>query len=142
MAITGLNPYLNVPGNADKAIALYQRALGAKAEMVMRYGDVQGMEVPPEQRDYVMHATLDVAGSKLMISDARPDEAISSSTAVHVALHFTGDLSDVERKFAALAEGGEVTMPLTDTFWGARFGHVMDPFGHGWSFAHPLQGKA
>ena len=134
MAITGLNPYLNVPGNADRAIALYQRALGAKAEMVMRYGDVQGMEVPPEQRDYVMHATLDVAGSKLMISDARPDEAISSSTAVHVALHFTGDLADVERKFAALAEGGEVTMPLTDTFWGARFGTLTDAFGIRWMF--------
>ena len=134
MAITSLNPYLNFSGTADKAIALYERALGAKAEMVMRYGEVQDMDVPPEFRDHVMHATLDIAGSKLMISDAQPGEPISSSTAVHVALHFTGDLDDVARKFNALAEGGEVTMPLADTFWGARFGTLTDAFGIRWMF--------
>jgi PhnB protein len=134
MPITSLNPYLNFSGNADQAIALYERALGAKTEMVMRYGEAQGMEVPPEHRDRVMHATLDIAGSKIMISDAQPGEAVASSNAIHVALHFKGDLDDVARKFDALAEGGEVTMPLADTFWGARFGTLTDAFGIRWMF--------
>ncbi len=134
MAITGVNPYLNFDGTAEQAIALYERALGAKAEMVMRYGDAEGMPVPPEHRNRVMHATLDVGGSKVMISDAMPGEQVSSSTAVHVAVHFKGDLDDVARKFDALAEGGQVTMPLTDTFWGARFGTITDAFGIRWMF--------
>lgn len=134
MAITGLNPYLNFDGMAEKAIAHYERALGAKTEMVMRYGDAQGMEIPAEHRNRVMHATLDVAGNKIMLSDDQPGRPISSSNAVHVALHFKGDLDDVEQKFAALAEGGQVTMPLTDTFWGARFGTLTDAFGIRWMF--------
>lgn len=134
MAITGLNPYLNFDGTADKAIALYERALGAKTEMIMRFGDVQGADVAAEHRNRVMHATLNVAGNKIMISDGQPGHSVTSSTAVHVALHFSGDLDDVGRKFDALAQGGEVTMPLTDTFWGARFGTLTDAFGIRWMF--------
>ena len=134
MAITGVNPYLNFDGTAAQAIALYERALGAKTEMIMRYGEAEGMPVPPEHRNLVMHATLDIGGSKVMVSDAQPGAQVSSSTAVHVAVHFTGDLDDVGRKFDALAEGGEVTMPLTDTFWGARFGTITDAFGIRWMF--------
>ncbi len=134
MAITGLNPYLNFDGNAGKAIALYERALGATTEMIMRFGDAHGMEVPAEHRNRVMHATLNVAGHKIMVSDGQPGESVTSSTAVHVALHFDSDLDEVGRKFDALAEGGEVTMPLTDTFWGARFGTLTDAFGIRWMF--------
>ena len=139
MSITGLNPYLNFDGTADKAIALYEGAFGTKAESVMRYGDAPGAEIPPDLRDRVMHATLDIGGSKLMISDAHPGEVVSSSNAVHVAVHFSGDLDDVERKFKALAEGGQVTMPLTDTFWGARFGTLTDAFGIRWMFNAELK---
>jgi len=134
MAITGLNPYLNFDGTADKAIALYERALGAKTLMIMRFGDAHGMEVAAEDRNRVMHATLEIAGNKIMISDGPPGHAVSSSTAVHVALHFDSDLDEVGRKFDALAQGGDVTMPLTDTFWGARFGTLTDAFGIRWMF--------
>jgi PhnB protein len=134
MAITGLNPYLNFDGSADQAIALYERALGATTEMIMRFGDTQGMDVPAEHRNRVMHATLNVAGHRIMISDGPPGHSVTSSTAVHVALHFDSDLDEVNRRFDALAEGGEVTMPLTDTFWGARFGTLTDAFGIRWMF--------
>jgi PhnB protein len=134
MAITGLNPYLNFDGNADKAIALYERALGAKTEMIMRFGDAQGMDVAAEHRNRVMHATLNIAGHRIMISDGQPGRAVDSSTAVHVALHFDSDLDEAGRRFDALAQGGEVTMPLTDTFWGARFGTLTDAFGIRWMF--------
>lgn len=139
MAITGLNPYLNFDGTAEKAIALYERALGARTEMIMRFGDAQGMDVPAEHRNRVMHATLDIAGSKIMVSDGQAGHPIESSTAVHVAIHFSGDLDDVGRKFDALAEGGQVTMPLTDTFWGARFGTITDAYGIRWMFNADLK---
>ena len=134
MAMTGLNPYLNFEGTADKAIAHYERALGAKTEMVMRYGEVQGMETAPEDKNLVMHATLLLEGGKIMLSDGHPGAKVILGDSVHVALHFSGDLDDMARKFAALAEGGEVAQPLVDTFWGAKFGIVVDPFGIRWMF--------
>lgn len=134
MAITGLNPYLNFDGTADKAIALYERVLGAKTEMIMRFGEATGMEVAEEHRDRVMHATLNIAGNRLMLSDVPPGQSVASSTAVHVALHFRDDLDEVGGMFDALAQGGEVTVPLTDTFWGARFGALTDAFGIRWMF--------
>ena len=134
MAVTGLNPYLNFEGTADKAIAHYERALGAKVEGVMRFGDVQGMETPPEHKNLVMHATLVVEGNKLMLSDGHPGSRVIAGDSVYIAIHFSGDLDDMARKFAALAEGGEVAQPLVDTFWGARFGIVVDPFGVRWMF--------
>jgi PhnB protein len=132
--MTGLNPYLNFEGTAAKAIAHYERALGAKAEMIMRFGDVQGMDVPPEHKDLVMHATLVIEGHKIMVSDGHPGGKVVVGDSVHVALHYSGDLDDMARKFDALAEGGEVAQPLVDTFWGAKFGIVVDPFGIRWMF--------
>ena len=102
--------------------------------MVMRFGDVKEMPVAPEHKDRVMHATLAVGGGKLMISDSQPGSAVTAGDATQVALHFSGDLDDMGRKFTALAEGGQVVMPLTDTFWGARFGMVVDRFGIRWMF--------
>jgi PhnB protein len=134
MALTGLNPYLNFEGTAEQAIAHYERTLGAKPEMVMRYRDVQGMDVPPEHKDLVMHATLLVEGAKIMVSDGHPGGKVTTGDSVHVALHFSGDMDDMARKFAALAEGGQVTQPLVDTFWGAKFGTLVDPFGIRWMF--------
>lgn len=133
MPIKSLNPYLNFDGKAAEAIAHYERALGATSEMVMRFGEVKEMPVPPDLEDRVMHATLQVGGGTIMISDS-PGPAVTAGDATHVALHFSGDLDDMARKFTALAEGGEVTMPLTDTFWGARFGTLIDRFGIRWMF--------
>lgn len=134
MSLNSLNPYLNFDGTAADAIAHYERALGAKTEMVMRYGDVQEMPVAAGHKNRVMHATLQVGGGKIMISDAQPGRGVTRGDTTNIALHFSGDLQDMARKFDALAEGGEVTMPLTDTFWGARFGTLIDRFGIYWMF--------
>ena len=60
MAIRKLNPYLNFDGTAAKAIALYEKALGAKVETAQKFGDVPGMQVPAENKDRVMHAVLNI----------------------------------------------------------------------------------
>jgi PhnB protein len=134
MSIKSLNPYLNFDGRAAEAIAHYERALGAKTGMVMRFGEVQGMPVAPENRDRVMHATLTMGGGTIMVSDGPPGAPVAAGDTTQVALHFADDLADMDRKFTALAEGGQVTMPLTDTFWGARFGTLVDRFGIRWMF--------
>ncbi len=69
----------------------------------------------------------------VMVSDSMPDKPVPAGTNVSVCLDFD-DVPDMTKKFEALARGGKVTMPLQDTFWGARFGMLTDAFGIAWMF--------
>jgi PhnB protein len=133
MAIRHLNPYLNFNGSADQAIQLYQRALGAQVDNVMRFGDAAQMPVAPADKNRVMHAVLQIGGGTLMLSDTMPDQPTVMGSNVYVTLDFD-DVGDMTQKFDALAAGGKVTMPLNDTFWGAKFGMLTDAFGVNWMF--------
>lgn len=133
MAIKNLNPYINLNGTAEKAIALYASALGAKVGNVMRYTDLPNAEIGPEHKNRVMHVALEVGGGVIMLSDGMPGRPVPTESNVHITLNFD-DLADMGRKFEALAAGGKVTMALADTFWGARFGMLTDAFGVNWMF--------
>jgi PhnB protein len=133
MAIRQLNPYLNFDGTAAKAVALYEKALGAKTENIQRFGDVPGMPVAPENKDRVMHALLRLGAGTIMLSDGQPGVPVTAGNNAHVTLDFD-DAVDMGHKFEALAAGGKITMPLQDTFWGARFGMLTDAFGINWMF--------
>lgn len=128
-----LNPYLNFNGTAEKAIQHYERALGAKVETIMRFGDVQDMDIPPENKNKVMHAMLQIGEGILMISDCPPEQPVAPGTNVTVTLHFD-DVADMGKKFDALAAGGTVNEPLRDMFWGARWGMLTDAYGIPWMF--------
>jgi PhnB protein len=133
MAIKQLNPYLNFDGAGAKAVALYERALGAKVESIQRFADVPGAPPKPETADRVMHALLRIGTGVLMISDTQPGMPFSPGNNVHVCLDFD-DAADMAKKFDALAVGGQVDMPLQDTFWGAKFGMLTDAYGIHWMF--------
>jgi PhnB protein len=134
MAIRQLNPYLNFNGTAEKAIQLYESALGARAENVMRFGDMQGgMPIAPADKNRVMHAVLHLGAGTLMLSDTMPGAPTATEGNVTVTLDFD-DVADMTARFDALAAGGKVTMPLADTFWGAKFGMLTDAFGVRWMF--------
>ena len=133
MAVKTINPYLNFTGNAAQAIKLYESALGAKTEQISRFGEAEGMPVAPEHKDRVMHAMLQIGGGVVMLSDVPPGMPIATESNTHVALHFD-DVAETTKRFEALAVGGKVTMPLQDTFWGARFGMLTDAFGIRWMF--------
>lgn len=133
MSIKRLNPYLNYNGNAEKAIQHYERALGAKVESVMRFSDVQGMPVAEENKNRIMHAALRIGEGTIMVSDMPPGRTVAAGGSAHIVMEFT-DVEDMTKKFNALAEGGTVTMPLQDTFWGATFGMLQDAYGIQWMF--------
>lgn len=126
-----LDPYLTFDGTCAEAFAFYERCFGAKAGMTMRYGDSPMAEqTPPEFRNKIMHTRLDVAGVALMGSDAPPGRyARPAGTMVSIG---ADDPAEAERIFAALAEGGQVGMPIQETFWARRFGMVTDRFGTPW----------
>ncbi|MCG5056102.1 MAG: glyoxalase/bleomycin resistance/extradiol dioxygenase family protein [Myxococcales bacterium] len=138
MAIKALNPYLNFNGSAEAAIRLYQSALGAELQgPLMRFGDMPAVpDTPtcaPEQKNHVMHSQLKVGGGVIMVSDTMRGGPMPPGGQVQVTLHFD-DPVDMAQKFEALASGGTVTMPLGDTFWGAKFGMLTDAFGIQWMF--------
>jgi len=131
MSIKKLNPYLIFDGTAEKAMKLYESALGAKAETVQRFGDAPG--TAPEHKNRIMHALLRLGDGIIMISDEQPGAPVAKGSNVHVALDFE-DVPDMTKKFDALAVGGTVAQPLQDTFWGARFGMLTDAYGIQWMF--------
>jgi PhnB protein len=126
-----LNTYLMFGGNCREAFEAYEQALGARIVAISTYGESPGGEnTPAQDRDKIMHVRLQGDGWVLMGSDdcKGPYKGIEGcSQAVNVA-----SVAEAERVFAALADGGTVTMPLDKTFWAERFGMLKDRFGVGW----------
>lgn len=134
MSIKSLNPYLMFDGDAEQAIKLYQKALGAQIEGdVSRFGDAPPEARAPGSENRIMHAQLRIGGGLIMLSDGMPGTPPPKQSNTHVTLDFD-DVNDLNQRFDALAAGGKVTMPLEDTFWGARFGMLTDAFGINWMF--------
>jgi PhnB protein len=131
MSIQKLNPYINFNGDAATAIALYERTLGAKVERLMRFGELPDM--PPQHKDRIMHAELRLGEATLMLSDGQADHPVKTGSCSHVCLHF-GDAKDMQQKFEALSSGGEVSYPIHDAFFGAKFGMLVDAVGVQWMF--------
>ncbi len=134
MALTTVNVYLNFDGTASDAIALYERALGAKVTFLQRFSEIPGASFEGADGARVMHATLTFGGGTVMISDTMPGAGtLSAGTTMNVAVQYDST-DEVDAQFAVLAEGGRVTMPLENTFWGARFGTLVDRYGVNWMF--------
>jgi PhnB protein len=129
-----VQPYLFFDGRCEEAVEFYQGALGAKVEMLMRFKDAPeapppGM-VPRGSEHKVMHACLRIGEAAVMASDGRCQGQPSFSG---FSLSLTApDAAEADRLFAALAEGGQVQMPLGKTFFAPRFGMVADRFGVSW----------
>lgn len=132
-------PYLNFAGDAADAIEFYVSALGAEVVSVMRWSDMPGKEMPPALARLVMHAELKIGGGQIMLSDAPPDWKLEAGNNASVMLACT-DPDELDRMFDALAKGGRVLMPVENTFWGARYGHLADRYGVRWMFNCPLDG--
>ena len=129
-----VQPHLCFEGRCAEAVAFYRTALGAEVLFLMRFKDMPGPHppgaIPPGAEDKVMHASFRVGDSTVLASDGgctgRPD-----FRGVQLALQVP-DVATAERLFAALADGGQVQMPLGQTFWSPRFGMVADRFGVSW----------
>lgn len=133
MSLRSVTPYLHFSGTAAQAIDLYVEALGATVEFQQKYKDIPGGQFTGDDGERIMHATLRVGDAQLMLADAFPGMQVGPGTNMNVAVHYT-DTAVVDAQFAKLAEGGRVETPLENTFWGARFGQLVDRFGISWMF--------
>jgi PhnB protein len=128
-----VQPYLFFDGRCEEALEFYRKGLGAEVDMLMRFKDSpeppQG-DCAPSEPNKVMHAAFHIGNTNLMASDGR---CTGKPKFEGFALSITGaNEAEVDRLFSALAEGGEVQMPLMKTFWSPRFGMVTDQFGVAW----------
>ena len=126
-------PYLNFDGQCAEAFAFYRDALGGEIVISSTYGESPMAEqCGPDSADHVMHSQVEAAGAILMGADGPPPHA-AGSTAINIV---PDSIEEAERIFAALAEGGTITMPLAETFWAHRFGALTDRFGKSWMVNH------
>jgi len=128
MSVTILAPYLILPGTAQQALALYQRALGAKVVDTKPMNAMPGLE---SAEGRLMHAHLTIDGRDLMLADTMPGAPSPTAGNVSVCLNYD-DAAEMQRAFDGLAEGGSVAHPIDDTPWGARFGMLTDAYGIEW----------
>jgi PhnB protein len=126
-----VQPYIDFDGRCDEALDFYRRALGAEVTQVMRFKDApdQGM-IPPGSGEKVMHASFRVGDTDLLAMDGR-SQGKPKLEGVNLALT-ADDSAAATRHFNALADGGQVQMPLAKTFFSPMFGMVTDRFGITW----------
>lgn len=132
-SILAVQPYLAFNGRAEEAIEFYRDALGAEVEMLMRFKDSPDPAMcSSENLDKVMHASLRIGDVTVFASDGQcQGEAEAGFRGFSLSLT-ASSVADAERLFGALAEGGQVCMPLSKTFFAETFGVVSDRFGVSW----------
>ena len=130
-----LIPFLGFSGQAHDAMAFYAKALGGQVTSEMKYRDMPPSdgspgcnEMPAGTLDHVAHSQLEIGAAILMAADG-PGGGEGGSTTINVDVD---SIEEAERVFAALAEGGQVQMPLAKTFFADKFGMVTDRFGVKW----------
>lgn len=131
--MTQLSPYLSYNGNCTEAMNFYAKLFGAQLQALITYD-----QMPPEMgpcaagaEKLVMHAHLVHPGFSIMAGDTPPGMSFEPIKGAMMAITFD-EAAEAERVFKALSQGGNVTMPLAETFWAKTFGMVTDRFGTPW----------
>ena len=129
-----INTYLTFAGECRAAFEFYRTVFGGDFLFMQTFADGPAdMQVPEETKDLIMHVTLPVGGGVLMGSDTIEQFSPLPVTGTNFALSLGPDSKEqADDLFARLSEGGRVTMPMQDQFWGAYFGTCTDRFGIGW----------
>lgn len=140
-----ITPYLFFNGRCEEAIDFYKKTLGAEVDMMMRFKDAppppedaneEEYGMPPGSEDKIMHACFRIDGASIMASDGCCAGDTAEFSGFSLSLN-AKDEADAGRMFNALAEGGKVEQPLTETFFAKSFGTVADKFGVGWMVVVP-----
>ena len=135
--MTAINPYLTFDGNCEEAFDFYKSVFGGEFPAVMRFGEMPGcdeMQLSEGDKSKIMHVALPISdGSVLMGSDSMegmgPGLTVGNNFGIAIA---PGSKEEADKLFTGLSEGGMVTMPLADAFWGGYFGMFTDKFGIHW----------
>ena len=131
-----LDIYVNYRGTCEEAFRFYEQHIGGRILGMMRHGDMPGSQVPPDFREKLVHAQIEIGGTVLMGADIPSAEPMRSSY-----LTLTLDTEEeAERAYAVLSEGGEIFMKMEKAAWANRFAMLRDRFGTSWMLLQkPMQ---
>ena len=130
-----LNPYLNFGGNCAEAFQFYEKHLGGKITMMMRFSDQPDPKtIPKGMEDGVLYVNMQLAGSEGRGSDVSADR-FQPMRSAYLSLGVDSD-AEAEKIFALLSDGGEVFMPMEDTFFASLFAMLRDKFWTLWMIIH------
>jgi len=133
-----LTPYIIFNGQCEEALNFYAKTLNGEIKHLSRFEGSPAEEMSADKQK-ILHATFEAGEVIFMASDSGEDGTISPNGGM---VHLTLDVKtaeELDKVFNALSEGGNITMPLQDAFWGARFGMLTDKYGVSWMFNHELQ---
>lgn len=133
-----INPYLTFNGNCEAAFHFYQSVFGNEFTYVGKYKDMPPAEdaapLPAEEGEKIMHISLPISDETILMGSDSSD-AFGHATVIgnNISISInTNSVAEADRLFDGLSAGGQVTMPMSKTFWGAYFGMFIDQFGINW----------
>jgi len=133
--MTKLHTYLNYGGNCAEAFQFYEKHLGGKILMMMTHDEQpEPKNIQPGREKAILHARLEIGGTILMGSDV-PVGRFRPMRSVYLSLNLDSS-EEAERIYGLLAEGGEIFMPMDESFFAFRFGMLRDRFGTSWMILH------
>ena len=132
-----INPYLTFLGNCEEAFNFYKSIFGGEFSDVNRFSEMppqEGVTIPESYGDKIMHISLPISGEiVLMGSDTGGDWAADTVIGNNITLSINAENKEkADYYFNSLSEGGKITMPLAETFWGDYFGMWTDKFNINW----------
>ncbi len=130
-----LYTYLNYGGNCAQAFRFYEQHLGGKITMMMTHGQQpDAQNVPPDWKDAILHARMNIGETDLMGADIPPDR-FQPMRSAYLSL-LVNSTEEAERIYALLSDGGQIFMPMAETFFAFRFAMLRDQFGTSWMILH------
>ncbi|MEP6674874.1 MAG: VOC family protein [Ferruginibacter sp.] len=140
--MASVSTYLNFSRNTEEAFNFYKTVFGGEfnGNGIFRFGDMpagDGMpQIPEEDKKLVVNVSLNTIGGHVIMGTDAPESMgfkMNFGNNIHINLQ-PDKRTETEKLFAALSDGGTVSMPLQDMFWGDYFGSCTDKFGVQWMF--------
>lgn len=134
----GINVYINFDGNCMEALEFYKKAFNTDEPRIMTFKDAPPnpeSPIPEEAKNRIMHAELNILGSRVMFSDIFPGMPFVSGNNITLTL-MSKDIDELKNIYNKLKEDATINMELQETFWSKCFGSLTDKFGISWQLSH------
>ena len=128
-----INPHINFNGNAEEAFNFYKSVFGGEFTKLIRYKDIPNAEFPIEKKDQnkIMHIALPIGKTNVLMANDVPDfmgKVNENENRSKISIS-TNSKEEADKLFNGLSAGGQVEMPIEDSFWGSYFGMFRDKYG-------------
>jgi PhnB protein len=140
-SMTKLNPYLFFDGNCEEAFNFYKLVFGGEFKYLGRYKDVPNTDrhIFKANDEKIMHVTLPISEETTLMGSDSAESLKEPGSKNSFALYINTDSrEEADRLFNELSVGGQIKVPMTETFWGSYYGICKDKFGINWKITFDL----